>query len=82
MLKKYRVKAVRVFVRIEIVGGRVLIFWEVQTGVPRVSYFQSLKGHFFIELSSYFNANNKIDIKKCVCYYVLSRIIHIITIDW
>jgi hypothetical protein len=33
MLKKYKVKGVRVFVRVEIVIGRVMIFWEVQTGV-------------------------------------------------
>ena len=32
MLKKYKVEGVRVFVRVEIVGGRVVIFWEVQTG--------------------------------------------------
>jgi len=33
MLKKCRAKGVNVFVGVEIVGGRVMIFWEVQTGV-------------------------------------------------
>ena len=31
-LKKYKVKEVKVFVRVELFGGRVLIFWEVQIG--------------------------------------------------
>jgi len=31
-LKKYKVKEVKVYVKVELFGGRVLIFWAVQTG--------------------------------------------------
>ena len=74
MLKKYKVEGVRVFVRVEIVGGRVMIFLEVQTGVPRDSDFQSLKGHLFIELSSFFNKHNKIDNKNMRLRALIIRI--------
>ena len=71
MLKKYKVKGVRVLARVEIVGGRVLIFWEVQTGVPRDSYFQSLKGSAAILMHA----------TKLIIENMRLRA-HIIGIDW
>jgi hypothetical protein len=71
MLKKYNVKGVRVFVRVEIVGGQVLILWEVQIGVPRDSYFQSLKGSAAILMHA----------TKLITENMRLRA-HIIRIDW